>query len=478
MEVSNKVTKEKPRNLWKEVDFNKYQWHVTISSITTEEVDDKIVYMEDLEKRKEAYGICGECNEPGTGSKWCQPCNMKRFKENFKNWTSGNNDIDELIQYSQLNAVFDTKYLEWIPYERFQNVTYITRGGFGEIYSAYWPEGYIFYWDIEKQEWKRSTGKKVALKSLINTSEIISPDFINEIRSHLQIYFEAIVQCFGITQNPNTKDYMMVLNYCENGNLRNIYLNKPNYSSKILHLLRIANGLLDIHNAEKVHKDFHSGNILHGSGVYISDLGMCEPANNKEQSVKREGVYGVLPYMAPEVLRGYQYTKAADIYSFGIIMNEYLSEEIPFNDVPHDHILAVKICEGLRPKISDDVPKFFVELIMKCWNVNAEYRPTAKELYQLLKKWREEQYHIYSRIYSQMNNYKNIRENKLKKRLNENKSKNIETHPQAIYTSRRLNFKDLPEPVKSSDLSSLQFIADTVQLVPANPISECFDCQV
>ncbi|RGB40713.1 hypothetical protein C1646_602876, partial [Rhizophagus diaphanus] len=59
---------------------------------------------------------------------------------------------------------------------------------------------------------------------------------------------------------------------------------------------------------------------------------------------------GVLPYMAPEVLRGYQYTKAADIYSFGIIMNEFLSEEIPFDDISHDHILAVKICKGLRPK--------------------------------------------------------------------------------------------------------------------------------
>jgi hypothetical protein len=40
----------------------------------------------------------------GSGVK-CQPCNAKRFKENFKNWTSGNKDIDELIQYSQLNAV-------------------------------------------------------------------------------------------------------------------------------------------------------------------------------------------------------------------------------------------------------------------------------------------------------------------------------------------------------------------------------------
>ncbi|EXX55409.1 kinase-like domain-containing protein [Rhizophagus irregularis DAOM 181602=DAOM 197198] len=75
-------------------------------------------------------------------------------------------------------------------------------------------------------------------------------------------------------------------------------------NQKIDELQRIASGLLDIHNAGKVHKDFHSGNhILCNIGPYISDLGMCQPANNEKQSVKQEGIYGVLPDMAPEVLR-------------------------------------------------------------------------------------------------------------------------------------------------------------------------------
>src|SRR6184192_1563409 len=124
------------------------KYHVTMFAIDSatkpEESNKKIVYMDDLEKRKEAYGICGECNEPGTGWKWCKPCNAKRFEENFKNWTSGNKDIDELIQQSQLNAVYHKKCLEWIPFEKFQNVTYITRGGFGKVYTADWHEGCIF----------------------------------------------------------------------------------------------------------------------------------------------------------------------------------------------------------------------------------------------------------------------------------------------------------------------------------------------
>src|SRR4051812_37926788 len=102
-----------------------------------------------MEKRKQVYGICGECNEPGTGRHWCRPCNAKRFKENFKNWTSGNKDVDELIQHAQLDAVYYKKCLEWIPFKNFGDINYITKGGYGKIYSARWFEGNISSWDIE-----------------------------------------------------------------------------------------------------------------------------------------------------------------------------------------------------------------------------------------------------------------------------------------------------------------------------------------
>jgi serine/threonine protein kinase len=272
--------------------------------------------------------------------------------------------------------------------------------------------------------------------------------------------------CFGITQNPDTKNYMMVLVYCEDGDLRN-YLNKHenyNYVKKIKKLSQIAGGLLDIHNAGKIHKDFHPGNILFFKRLmFISDLGLCQPANNEKQ----KGVYGVLPYVAPEVLCGSQYTKAADIYSFGIIMNEFISEEIPYSDIPYDYVLTVNIFQGLRPKISEDTPKLLADLIMKCWDAKAENRPTAKELYQILKKWYSEcggggdyddsssdELDNNSEIYAQIKECEKIRKSKLKNRSDKDKP---QTHPQAIYTSRLLNFKNLPEPVNSSDLSSIQY---------------------
>ena len=85
----------------------------------------------------------------------------------------------------------------------------------------------------------------------------------------------------------------------------------------------IAIGLAKIHDQKLIHRDFHCGNILSTSidDSLITDLGLCKPANEKsEKSEKR--IYGVLPYVAPEVLRGKEYTQASDICGFLIIAYE------------------------------------------------------------------------------------------------------------------------------------------------------------
>ncbi|GBC06542.1 hypothetical protein RclHR1_00690032 [Rhizophagus clarus] len=281
---------KKSKNLW---NFDsKYQAHaiVTAIDITNElgDTDERIVYIEDLEKRKKAYGICGECKEPGTGQNWCQPCNAKRFKDNFKNWTSGNKDIDELIQQLQLNAVHRFNFLEWISFEKFQNITYIAEGGF------------------------------------------------------------------------------------------------------------------DIHNAGFVHKDFHSGNLLfYYSDPFISDLGMCQPEN--KQIVDVEGVYGPT---ANEMFK---------------ILNKW-----------NDEIKNIEDSDDSNDSDSENTEK----------GKNNQNND----------------------IYSQIRECDKIGKKKFKNRSNEDKSNNIQTHPQAIYTSRLLNFKNLPKPVNSSDLSSFQFNSVSAQL--------------
>ncbi|PKC52644.1 hypothetical protein RhiirA1_481030, partial [Rhizophagus irregularis] len=75
--------------------------------------------------------------------KYKHVCNALHFQQNFNNWTSGNNDIDGFIQDIQLS---DHSYnachaLEWIPYDKFNDIKYIAKGGFGKVYKANWIDG-------------------------------------------------------------------------------------------------------------------------------------------------------------------------------------------------------------------------------------------------------------------------------------------------------------------------------------------------
>ena len=104
-------------------------------------------------------------------------------------------------------------------------------------------------------------------------------------------------------------------------------------------LIDIISGLKKIHEKNKVHRDFHIGNILLRGldGVsYISDMGLCREVGN----VDATKIYGVMPYVAPEVLRGKPYTQAADIYSFGMVMYFVATGRQPFTDHAHDQDLA------------------------------------------------------------------------------------------------------------------------------------------
>src|SRR5205823_11370960 len=93
-------------------------------------------------------------------------------------------------------------------------------------------------------------------------------------------------------------------------------------------------------------------------------------------------IKGMMPYIAPELLSGRgSYSQATDVYAFGIIMWEISSAEKPFHEFIHDKQLALRIFTGLRPKITDDTPQFYRDLMGKCWHSDPMQRPSAKEIH-------------------------------------------------------------------------------------------------
>jgi serine/threonine protein kinase len=245
---------------------------------------------------------------------------------------------------------------------------------------------------------------------------------------------EGIIKFYGITRDHNTSDYALVfkLEDCDLRSCLNQYFSPcPN---KKQYIEDICLGLKNIHECGLIHKDLHIGNVLCSSwsSAYISDFGFCKPANEISSHT-----YGVVPYMAPEILRGKEYTRASDVYSLGIIINEIATVIPPFCDRPHDYCLAIDICHGLRPEIKEDLPKALKELIQKCWDANPKNRPTSEMV---------------------LNTIKGIPCSVLWFDFNESiTTRKFDTHPQAIYTSRLLNFKNLPELVNC--LNKEEFIS-------------------
>jgi serine/threonine protein kinase len=237
---------------------------------------------------------------------------------------------------------------------------------------------------------------------------------------------------------------MIVMQYANRGSIRKLLNNSfisLGWKEKLDILRYIAYGLALIHKEGLMHKDFHSGNLVTTtleSNYYITDFGLCKPVGFQDSKI-----FGVLPYVAPEVLRGRNYTQASDIYSFGIIMTEVLTGYPPYHNIPHDEYLAIKICQGLRPKIRCEIPQLFLDMINRCLDAEPQKRPSAKKLYRILQKYSIDRNDSESEFSKQIDAI----ESSKKEFPIYDSTKPMATHSMAIYKSRMLDYKVLSKPV-------------------------------
>ncbi|KAG9297076.1 hypothetical protein G9A89_004942 [Geosiphon pyriformis] len=305
-----------------------------------------------------------ECYRALKDPLWCESCESSRFSRIWDTWKSGNENIDQYILYTQRNSENCRGCLELIFPDEIIYLDKVGEGGFGIVGGR---EAEFYFRDKKNQKHEGSGVTK----------------FIPHLRSASCKY---ILECYGITKDVTTNEFVMVLPFAEHGDLRAfLKMNKDTFTwDMFLRILfQIVSGLRFMHDSELVHGDMHPGNILVSKSnplkVAIADLGFCSPANFSTQPNE---IFGVVEYSAPEVCNLSSHTKYSDIYSCANISWEIISGERPWNDVKNFMYIQIDIVQGKHPIIEKRTPQCIQEMIEKNWDQNLYCRDTAEELQQ------------------------------------------------------------------------------------------------
>ncbi|CAB5352734.1 unnamed protein product [Rhizophagus irregularis] len=142
---------------------------------------------------------CGNKYKSTILDKWCKSC-MNCLKNDFISRTSGNEKIDDFIQKMRLKP--ENPVFEWIPYNEFINVKEIEDNCLATVVCKEGP----FYYDTSEAKWIRISYKIVCLRYLHNSRDT-TDEVINKIESYL---INGYIEYYGMSQNPDTKDYILV----------------------------------------------------------------------------------------------------------------------------------------------------------------------------------------------------------------------------------------------------------------------------
>ncbi len=187
----------------------------------------------------------------------------------------------------------------------------------------------------------------------------------------------------------------IVTEYCQNGDLLRILLDMDKtlgWRFRIKIALEAASALHYLHENNFIHRDIKSSNILLDQNwvCKISDFGMTREAGMTDAEAMRMTICGTDEYMAPELLFDEEYTKAVDVYSFGMVLLEILKrckvgDGFAVRKPQNKFILDLDEVERMMP---NDAPKSMVVLAKQCLGYEIISRPVTSDI----KDWLQDLY--------------------------------------------------------------------------------------
>eukprot|EP00871_Galdieria_phlegrea_P005258 jgi/Galph1/5733/GphlegSOOS_G4318.1 len=266
-----------------------------------------------------------------------------------------------------LNPAFeiDPSEIEWGPL--------IGQGGFGQVYKA------------------RFRGTTVAVKT-ISATALVNQNAIKEFQS------EVAVLC--TLRHPNVILFMgacirsphlfIVTEFMSRGTLFDIlhrYRIPVNWNLMKRMALDVCRGMTYLHASKLLHRDLKSSNLMLDDHftLKVGDFGLTRLISTQTQG-PMTGQCGTFQYMAPEVLANQPYSEKADVYSFGIILWEMTTKQLPYYGIQPMQVAVAVLSKQMRPPIPPQCPTELAQLIQTCWHQDPNRRPSFPEIMKILEQ--------------------------------------------------------------------------------------------
>ncbi|KAG8921056.1 hypothetical protein FRC02_000473 [Tulasnella sp. 418] len=203
-----------------------------------------------------------------------------------------------------------------------------------------------------------------------------------------------IAPLIGYWLSPEPSEISLITPHYKNKTIRKYTKGKEyNYKLKILH--QVAQGLQYLHNKSIVHHDLKGTNVLidDDGNARLIDFGLSFNPT-KQKTCTSSNISGDCRWLPPEVVlrnlrtQPYKPKQSVDIWSFGCLLLEVLSESDPWNRYPLS-MVNNEIPTRMRPEhnekpgnkdeylVHPQVSEFMWKVCDKCWNYDESKRPST-----------------------------------------------------------------------------------------------------
>ncbi|KAG4212680.1 hypothetical protein ERO13_A01G001900v2 [Gossypium hirsutum] len=214
----------------------------------------------------------------------------------------------------------------------------------------------------------------------------IQKDFAQEVFIMRKVRHKNVVQFIGACTKPPT--LCIVTEFMCGGSVYD-YLHKQKGVFKLRSLLKVAidvsKGMSYLHQNDIIHRDLKAANLLMDENevVKVADFGV---ARVKVQSGVMTAETGTYRWMAPEVIEHKPYDHKADVFSFGIMLWELLTGNLPYEYLTPLQAAVGVVQKGLRPTIPKNYNPKLTQLLERCWQQDPTLRPDFSEIIGILQQ--------------------------------------------------------------------------------------------